>query len=138
MQHEGPRGFCKGLSASYLGVTESTLHWMLYEEVKRQLRAREARVAARVEADPAGGGRTWWDHTVDWTGNFLGAGASKGIASILTYPHEVARTRLRQAPGGGPGGGPARRGGGGAGRDHRPGRREVRRGGIGDGAAARL
>ena len=106
MQHEGPRGFFKGLSASYLGVTESTLHWMLYEEVKRKLRAREVQVAARVAADPTGGARTWWDHTVDWTGNFLGAGASKGIASILTYPHEVARTRLRQAPGGGPGGGP--------------------------------
>ena len=104
-QHEGPRGFFKGLSASYLGVTESTLHWMLYEEVKRKLRAREALVAARVASDPERG-RTWWDHTVEWTGNFLGAGASKGIASILTYPHEVARTRLRQAPGGGPGGGP--------------------------------
>ncbi len=102
MRHEGPAGFFKGLSASYLGVTESTLQWMMYEEIKRQLRAREARAeAARAEAAAAGRRprrKSWWDHTVDWTGNFAGAGAAKGLASVLTYPHEVARTRLRQAP----------------------------------------
>ncbi|KAI1080498.1 mitochondrial carrier protein rim2-like protein [Whalleya microplaca] len=92
MRDEGPRGFFKGLSASYLGVTESTLQWMMYEELKRQLRVREERVAR------SGRPKTWWDHTVDWTGNFMGAGAAKGLAAILTYPHEVARTRLRQAP----------------------------------------
>ncbi|KAI1101428.1 mitochondrial carrier [Jackrogersella minutella] len=92
MRDEGPRGFFKGLSASYLGVTESTLQWMMYEELKRQLRVRQERIAK------SGKEKTWWDHTVDWTGNFMGAGAAKGIASILTYPHEVARTRLRQAP----------------------------------------
>lgn len=92
MRDEGPRGFFKGLSASYLGVTESTLQWMMYEELKSQLRRRQERV------EKSGREKTWWDHTVDWTGNFMGAGAAKGIASILTYPHEVARTRLRQAP----------------------------------------
>ncbi|KAI0886050.1 mitochondrial carrier protein rim2-like protein [Annulohypoxylon maeteangense] len=92
MRDEGPRGFFKGLSASYLGVTESTLQWMMYEELKSQLRRRMERV------EKSGREKTWWDHTVDWTGNFMGAGAAKGIASILTYPHEVARTRLRQAP----------------------------------------
>ncbi|KAI6089333.1 mitochondrial carrier [Hypoxylon rubiginosum] len=92
LREEGPRGFFKGLSASYLGVTESTLQWMMYEELKRQLRLREERVVK------SGRDKTWWDHTVDWTGNFMGAGAAKGLASVLTYPHEVARTRLRQAP----------------------------------------
>lgn len=92
MRDEGPRGFFKGLSASYLGVTESTLQWMMYEELKSQLRLREERIVK------SGREKNWWDHTVDWTGNFMGAGAAKGIASILTYPHEVARTRLRQAP----------------------------------------
>ncbi|KAH9905323.1 mitochondrial carrier [Xylariomycetidae sp. FL2044] len=92
LRTEGPTGFFKGLSASYLGVTESTLQWVMYEELKRKLREREEKLVA------SGRERTWWDHTVDWTGNFMGAGAAKGIASILTYPHEVARTRLRQAP----------------------------------------
>ncbi|KAI0476412.1 mitochondrial carrier [Xylariaceae sp. FL0804] len=92
LRDEGPRGFFKGLSASYLGVTESTLQWMMYEELKSQLRRRQRRV------ELSGRDKTWWDHTVDWTGNFMGAGAAKGVAAVLTYPHEVARTRLRQAP----------------------------------------
>ncbi|KAJ3574638.1 hypothetical protein NPX13_g4299 [Xylaria arbuscula] len=92
LRDEGPRGFFKGLSASYLGVTESTLQWVMYEELKRRLRLREEHLVA------SGRERTWWDNTVNWTGNAMGAGAAKGLAAILTYPHEVARTRLRQAP----------------------------------------
>ncbi|KAH6651753.1 mitochondrial carrier protein RIM2 [Truncatella angustata] len=91
-RNEGPTGFFKGLSASYLGVSESTLQWLLYEEFKSKLRLREEKLVQ------SGRERTWWDDTVSWTGNFTGAGAAKGIASVLTYPHEVARTRLRQAP----------------------------------------
>ncbi|KAI0419107.1 mitochondrial carrier domain-containing protein [Xylaria grammica] len=92
MRNEGPRGFFKGLSASYLGVTETTAQWVMYEELKRRLRLREEHIIA------SGREKTWWDHTVNWTGNAMGAGAAKGLAAILTYPHEVARTRLRQAP----------------------------------------
>jgi len=32
---EEVRGFYKGLSASYLGVTETTIQWVLYEQLKR-------------------------------------------------------------------------------------------------------
>ncbi|KAK8877115.1 Mitochondrial carrier protein RIM2 [Apiospora arundinis] len=92
LRNEGPTGFFKGMSASYLGVTESTLHWVLYENFKERLRHREARLVR------SGRERTWWDNTVSWTGNFFSAGASKAVAAILAYPHEVARTRLRQAP----------------------------------------
>ncbi|KAG6809736.1 hypothetical protein H0H93_015552, partial [Arthromyces matolae] len=35
MKHEGVRGFYKGLSASYLGVTEVTIQWVLYERLKK-------------------------------------------------------------------------------------------------------
>lgn len=89
MRNEGPTGFFKGLSASYLGVTESTAHWLLYEEMKSRLRIREEKL---VES---GRERTWWDHTVAWTGNLSAAGAAKGLATILTYPHEVSLTRAR-------------------------------------------
>lgn len=85
MRDEGPKGFFKGLSASYLGVTESTLQWVLYEELKRRLALRKERIVA------SGHKKTWWDHTVDWTGNAMGAGAAKGLAAVLTYPHEVSR-----------------------------------------------
>lgn len=86
MRKEGPTGFFKGMSASYLGVTESTLHWVLYENFKERLRHREARL---VES---GRDRTWWDNTVGLTGNFFSAGASKAVAAILAYPHEVSST----------------------------------------------
>lgn len=35
MKEEGVRGFYKGLSASYLGVTEGTIQWVLYERLKK-------------------------------------------------------------------------------------------------------
>ena len=35
MREEGIRGFYKGLSASYLGVTEGIIQWVLYERFKK-------------------------------------------------------------------------------------------------------
>ncbi|KAL2168064.1 hypothetical protein VTG60DRAFT_492 [Thermothelomyces hinnuleus] len=92
LRDEGIRGLYKGMSASYLGVAESTMHWMLYEQIKRSLARREERITL------SGRPKNWWDHTVDWTGKFGAAGFSKFVAAVITYPHEVARTRLRQAP----------------------------------------
>ncbi|KAH7358637.1 mitochondrial carrier protein RIM2 [Plectosphaerella cucumerina] len=92
LRNEGFRGLYKGMSASYLGVAESTLQWMLYEQFKVSLAEREARIIA------SGREKTVWDRTVDWTGKFFSAGGAKLVAAILAYPHEVARTRLRQAP----------------------------------------
>jgi solute carrier family 25 protein 33/36 len=42
--------------------------------------------------------KTWWDKTVDWTGKGFAAGSAQLVAAVIAYPHEVARTRLRQAP----------------------------------------
>ncbi|KAH9987499.1 mitochondrial carrier domain-containing protein [Russula vinacea] len=60
-REEGVRGFYKGLSASYLGVTEGTIQ--------------------RLQ---------------EWAGMLASAGTAKCVASLITYPHEVLRTRLRQ------------------------------------------
>ncbi|KAG5641878.1 hypothetical protein DXG03_004018 [Asterophora parasitica] len=79
MKHEGIRGFYKGLSASYLGVTEGTIQWVLYERLKRITASTEGR-----------GGVT------EWLGMLGSAGTAKCVASLITYPHEVLRTRLRQ------------------------------------------
>ena len=89
---EGFKGLYRGLSASYLGVTESTLQWVLYERMKAYLSIREARIAA------LGRTPTLWDETVSWTGKVGAAGTAKFFAALVTYPHEVIRTRLRQAP----------------------------------------
>ncbi|WPH01506.1 putative mitochondrial carrier [Acrodontium crateriforme] len=92
VRSEGIRGLYRGLSASYLGVSESTLQWVLYERAKHSLALRAADLAAS--------GRTpnFWDRTVEWTGKLTAAGGAKFVAALITYPHEVVRTRLRQAP----------------------------------------
>ncbi|KAF9035612.1 mitochondrial carrier [Panaeolus papilionaceus] len=76
-QQEGIRGFYKGLSASYLGVTEGTIQWVLYERLK----------ALSTDSQ---------NPTSQWAGMLGSAGAAKLVASLITYPHEVLRTRLRQ------------------------------------------
>lgn len=84
VRDEGVRGLYKGMSASYLGVVESTMHWMLYEQMKAALARREARVQlSRRE-------KNWLDRTLDWTGKVGAAGSSKLIAAVLAYPHEVS------------------------------------------------
>ena len=89
---EGVRGLYRGLSASYLGVSESTLRWVLYEQGKAYLRRREEKLVA------SGGQSTLWDQMVRFGGKMCAAGSATLFAAVLTYPHEVARTRLRQAP----------------------------------------
>ncbi|KAI9567104.1 mitochondrial carrier protein RIM2 [Boletus coccyginus] len=79
LREEGIRGFYKGLSASYLGVTEGTIQWVLYERLKR------------LSADTQGRGGV-----AEWLGMLGSAGTAKCVASLITYPHEVLRTRLRQ------------------------------------------
>lgn len=92
IRQEGIRGLYRGLSASYLGVTESTLQWVLYERMKRYLARRKELI---VES---GRQETVWDGFVDWSGKLGAAGSAKLVAAIITYPHEVVRTRLRQRP----------------------------------------
>ena len=92
VRHEGVRGLYRGLSASYLGVSESTLHWVLFEQGKAYLARREERLQA------SGRQAGWWDKVVRWGGTLGAAGGAKLFAAAITYPHEVVRTRLRQAP----------------------------------------
>jgi solute carrier family 25, member 33/36 len=78
-REEGIRGFYKGLSASYLGVTEGTIQWVLYERLKR----------LAADAEGTGG-------LQEWAGMLGSAGTAKCVASLITYPHEV-RNLLTEA-----------------------------------------
>lgn len=89
---EGIRGLYRGLSASYLGVSESTIQWVLYEQMKGYLKRKEEALVA------SGRPTTWRDEATSMGGRLCAAGSAKFFATVLTYPHEVARTRLRQAP----------------------------------------
>ncbi|KAI9781079.1 MAG: hypothetical protein M1839_006357 [Geoglossum umbratile] len=92
LRQEGIRGLYRGLSASYLGVSESTLQWVLYEQMKLYLGMREERLIA------SGREYTVMDQLISWGGKLGAAGSAKLFAAVITYPHEVVRTRLRQAP----------------------------------------
>lgn len=93
VRHEGIKGLYRGLTASYLGVTESTMQWVMYERMKLGLARREARRLADPRYQ-----RGWFDDVEEWGGKFSAAAGAKLIAAVVTYPHEVVRTRLRQAP----------------------------------------
>eukprot|EP00127_Corallochytrium_limacisporum_P005758 Clim_evm137s210 gene=Clim_evmTU137s210 len=113
--NEGFAGFYKGLTASFAGISESALQFMIYEYLKRELlddvgglggsglasasstsaindsdgnTSMESDAKARREAN---GGDTL--HFLRYTGI---AAVAKVVASITTYPHEVARTRMRE------------------------------------------
>lgn len=86
-RQSGFSGFYKGITASYFGISETIIHFVIYEFLKTKLKEIHIR---RV-------------HNQSEQTNFLyffqymAAGAiSKSFAAILAYPHEVARTRLRE------------------------------------------
>ncbi|XP_041479604.1 solute carrier family 25 member 36-A-like [Lytechinus variegatus] len=82
-QSEGLRGFYRGVTASYAGLSETMIHFVIYEKIKQLIQTQNYSTSSD---------RRPWDFVC-----FMGAAAtSKTIASTLAYPHEVARTRLRQ------------------------------------------
>jgi len=89
-RESGLIGFYKGITASYFGISETIIHFVLYEFIKSKLRERRLSAQVDKEVEIADG------YSVQF-GQFMMAGAtSKTIASVIAYPHEVARTRLRQ------------------------------------------
>lgn len=111
-QTSGIVGFYKGITASYFGISETVIHFVIYEAIK-----------AKIVSSCPNMGKMGWVNLRNFYANeilfcfqndlrqthptdgktskdfieFMGAGAvSKTIASCVAYPHEVARTRLRE------------------------------------------
>ncbi|EMG50809.1 Mitochondrial carrier protein RIM2 [Candida maltosa Xu316] len=93
VKKEGFKSLYRGLSASYLGGIESTIQWVLYEQMRMFINKRSLQIHG---ADPSK--KTTKDHVLEWSARSGAAGLAKFMASLITYPHEVVRTRLRQAP----------------------------------------
>lgn len=87
-KEEGIAGFYKGICASYWGCTEGAMQFILYEQFKTRLLTRKNNHRASQGLPPT--------DQLSSTTYFCSAAAAKLIAAIATYPHEVARTRLRE------------------------------------------
>uniref|UniRef100_A0A671N0V0 Solute carrier family 25 member 36-A-like n=1 Tax=Sinocyclocheilus anshuiensis TaxID=1608454 RepID=A0A671N0V0_9TELE len=88
-QTDGLRGFYRGMSASYAGISETVIHFVIYESIKRRLL--EAKAATHMD-----GAEDTAKDASDFMGMMLAAATSKTCATSIAYPHEVIRTRLRE------------------------------------------
>lgn len=82
IREEGVVGLYKGLAASYIGVGESTLQWVIYEKLKQRIDAKSVSTSGVV--------------TPKWFDYFTAAAGAKLVAAVIAYPHEVLRTRMRE------------------------------------------
>ncbi|XP_029700353.1 solute carrier family 25 member 36-A-like isoform X2 [Takifugu rubripes] len=88
-RREGLRGFYRGMSASYAGISETVIHFVIYESIKRRLL--EAKMPQNMEEE-----EEVPKVASDFVGMMLAAATSKTCATTVAYPHEVIRTRLRE------------------------------------------
>lgn len=82
----GCRGFYKGITASYVGISETIVHFVIYEFFKAQIK--EQRLKNQKSSDN-------FDKYMFFQ-YMIASAASKSCACAIAYPHEVARTRLRE------------------------------------------
>lgn len=72
---EGIRGFYRGLTASYAGISETMICFLIYETLKKKLN--ESQLSRSGEQKGAS----------DFLSLMLAAALSKGCASCIAYPH---------------------------------------------------
>uniref|UniRef100_A0A7S4AJ65 Mitochondrial carrier protein n=2 Tax=Pseudo-nitzschia australis TaxID=44445 RepID=A0A7S4AJ65_9STRA len=87
-QEEGVGGFYKGITASYWGCFEGATQFLIYEQLKQKLIIRQNKKRFEQGLRPS--------QELSKATYFWAAAASKGVAAVATYPHEVARTRMRE------------------------------------------
>lgn len=85
----GLRGFWKGLTASWWGISETMIHWVIYEYLKKVLAKRQELERIKRRSNE----RT----SMDFIGFMVCGATSKTCATCVAYPHEVARTRMRES-----------------------------------------
>lgn len=84
----GLKGFWKGLTASWWGISETVIHFVIYEFLKKCLADQKRREGRKEEKT-----------VTDFMGFMVCGATSKTCATCVAYPHEVARTRMREAGG---------------------------------------
>ena len=98
IRNEGLMSLYRGLSASYLGIAETVIQFVLYEKMKLWRGEREIQriiIEQSLDYDAASRyleikGRSF----SDWTSYLIMAAGAKLTAAMLTYPHEVCNNEL--------------------------------------------
>lgn len=75
---EGLRGFYRGITASYAGVSETIIHFVIYEALKQELRNSQHSHSPALTLPPT-------NH--DFFGLMGAAAVSKTCATCIAYPH---------------------------------------------------
>lgn len=83
-QKDGVRGFYRGMSASYAGISETIIHFVVYESIKRRLL--ETRAATRMDQD-----NETRRGASDFMYMMMAAATSKTCATCIAYPHGEER-----------------------------------------------
>ncbi|KAL9845337.1 solute carrier family 25 member 36 [Geothlypis trichas] len=86
---DGFRGFYRGMSASYAGISETVIHFVIYESIKKKLLEYKTAGAMDNEEESV-------KEASDFVRMMMAAATSKTCATSIAYPHEVVRTRLRE------------------------------------------
>lgn len=79
-QLDGLRGFYRGMSASYAGISETVIHFVIYESIKRRLL--EAKMTQNMDEEEEVA-----RVASDFVGMMLAAATSKTCATTIAYPH---------------------------------------------------
>lgn len=79
-QTDGLKGFYRGMSASYAGISETVIHFVIYESIKQKLL--EYKIASTMENDEES-----VKEASDFVGMMLAAATSKTCATTIAYPH---------------------------------------------------
>lgn len=104
-KEEGVAGFYKGVVASYVGCIEGAIQWIVYEKAKEVLQLTANRRVTDKGAGITAAGKQQGVGANKGKGVkgevraeefFAAAALSKTVAILLTYPHEVVRTRMRE------------------------------------------
>lgn len=81
---EGIRGFYRGLTASYAGISETMICFLIYETLKKNL-AKSKFTSPNNEVEKGAS---------DFLSLMMAAAFSKGCASCIAYPHGNSHTPL--------------------------------------------
>ncbi|RKP36437.1 mitochondrial carrier domain-containing protein, partial [Dimargaris cristalligena] len=97
LRTEGVRGLYKGLGSSFLGLSHVVVHFPLYEKLKLWLKTIPA---FSNDSEPPHAGLISFRSSLGTSGEnqrgtVIASALSKLTASVITYPHEVIRTRLQ-------------------------------------------